>query len=130
MSGRSKQTVLIVDDQEINRGILKYILENDYNTMEAENGLQALDILKGSRDRVNAILLDVIMEYSEFRRLIERYYRDMRKTCYLIDEASIPFTISFGMASSEEFSSGFSWEELLKLADKRMYEKKSRKREA
>lgn|GEM_PF-495176 len=70
------------------------------------------------------------MEPSTFKRLIEKYYRDMRKTCYLTDEVSIPFTISFGLASSDEFLSGFSWNELLKLADTRMYEKKARKREA
>jgi len=94
MPGRSKQTVLIVDDQEINRGILKFILENDYDTLEAENGLRALDILKGSKDRVNAILLDVIMPEMDGYGFLEA----IRGTKY----ADLPIIVLTGSTDSEE----------------------------
>ena len=35
--------ILIIDDIEVNRVILKGIFENDYDVIEAENGAQALE---------------------------------------------------------------------------------------
>ena len=40
-----KKTILIVDDQEINRVILKELFKEDYEVIEAENGEQALEII-------------------------------------------------------------------------------------
>jgi putative two-component system response regulator len=55
-----KKTILIVDDIDINRAILSEGFKDDYNILEASNGLQALDILN-THDDVSAILLDLIM---------------------------------------------------------------------
>ena len=33
-----RDTILIVDDMEINRAILRGLFERDYNLLEAENG--------------------------------------------------------------------------------------------
>ena len=41
-----KQKLLIVDDSELNRDILKEILGSRYDYMEAENGTQAIQILE------------------------------------------------------------------------------------
>ena len=38
-----RQTILIVDDAEFNRDILKEILGENYNYLEAENGNQSID---------------------------------------------------------------------------------------
>ena len=40
-----RNTILIVDDSDINRGLLSSILEQDYTIVEAENGTQALEII-------------------------------------------------------------------------------------
>jgi CheY-like chemotaxis protein len=56
----SKPIVVIAEDQKINREILKGILRQDFEVVEAENGQVALDILK-SRHDVSAILLDLVM---------------------------------------------------------------------
>lgn len=40
-----RNTILIVDDSDINRGLLSSILEQDYTIVEAENGAQALEII-------------------------------------------------------------------------------------
>lgn len=53
-------TMLIVDDEAINRSILRGIFENDYELSEAENGEEALKILR-SIGRVDIILLDIVM---------------------------------------------------------------------
>lgn len=53
--------VLVVDDDEINRIILKEYLSDEYEIMEAENGLEALAILFGSDETPQAVLLDIMM---------------------------------------------------------------------
>ena len=55
------RTLLIVDDIQINREILKKILRNEYQILEAENGHAALDILKRSYRTISAVLLDLSM---------------------------------------------------------------------
>lgn len=55
-----EKTVLIVDDMEINRDILAEILKDDYHTLMAENGVQALEIINHNPD-ISAVLLDLIM---------------------------------------------------------------------
>ncbi len=55
-----KQKILIVDDSEMNRAILTGILDDGYDFLEAENGLQALDVLRVHRD-ISLVLLDIVM---------------------------------------------------------------------
>ncbi len=57
---RDKKTILVVDDEKNIRDLLVFNLQNEgYNTLEAEDGLQAVDIaLKESPD---LILLDVML---------------------------------------------------------------------
>lgn len=57
---RGKQTVLVIEDQEINRKILRKILEPDYEVLEAENGLLALELLE-KQPEIAAMLLDIVM---------------------------------------------------------------------
>ena len=42
MENCRKQKILIADDSELNREILSAMLEDEYNIMEAENGIQAV----------------------------------------------------------------------------------------
>ena len=53
--------VLIVDDQEINRDVLGSILEDDYELLYAENGEEALKIMREQRERLSIVLLDLMM---------------------------------------------------------------------
>ncbi len=53
-------TILIVDDNETDRKVLRNILEREgIQTIEAEDGVEALTILE--RERVEAVICDVIM---------------------------------------------------------------------
>ncbi len=54
-------SVLIVDDIDINRIILREILQDDYEVMEADNGVTALDILFNAPRLPDAVLLDIMM---------------------------------------------------------------------
>ena len=55
-----KQKILIVDDSEINRALLKEILGDSYEYLETENGVRAMEILRGRAD-ISLVLLDLIM---------------------------------------------------------------------
>lgn len=61
-AGKSvSDTILIVDDDGINRKILRKIFSPYYQVEEAENGRVGLDRLLAGRGRFCAILLDVMM---------------------------------------------------------------------
>lgn len=55
------KTILVIDDNDINRKILAKILSADYNVWQAENGKAALDILEKHRGEIHGIMLDLIM---------------------------------------------------------------------
>lgn len=55
------QRILVVDDAEMNRELLREILETDYIVETAEDGGQALQKLCDYHDRIAAILLDLQM---------------------------------------------------------------------
>ena len=58
---RNRETILIVDDMEINRDILGEMLRNDYHLIEASDGEEALALLHTNRTKIDLILLDLIM---------------------------------------------------------------------
>ncbi|MDD2972836.1 MAG: EAL domain-containing protein [Lachnospiraceae bacterium] len=53
-------TVLIVEDQEVNRKIVKRILQEQYDVLEADNGKKALELVE-EHSEIGVILLDLIM---------------------------------------------------------------------
>lgn len=55
-----KNTILIVDDMEINRALLAENFKDSCNIFEAENGKVAVEMLKEHRN-IDAVLLDLIM---------------------------------------------------------------------
>lgn len=55
-----RNTILIVDDMEINRAILAEGFRDEYTIIEAENGRQAIEIIDTNED-IAAVLLDLIM---------------------------------------------------------------------
>ena len=60
-AGADKRTILIVEDNEINREILMALLEDDYNLLTAENGLEGMNILQEQGRSISAVLLDIEM---------------------------------------------------------------------
>lgn len=58
---RSKNTILIVDDLEVNRAILGNLFKKNYDIVEVSDGDEALEYLKKEEQNVVAILLDLIM---------------------------------------------------------------------
>lgn len=58
---RPQLKVLIVDDSELNREMLGSMLGDEYEIVEAENGAQAVDILRENASNLSLILLDIQM---------------------------------------------------------------------
>lgn len=56
-----KDRVLIVDDMEINRVILREMLYKDYEIVEARNGMEAIQVALNEETRPDAVLLDIMM---------------------------------------------------------------------
>lgn len=56
-----RRSILVVDDEEINRLILVNLLKKEYDILTAPNGEEALKIMRTSRHRISVILLDLKM---------------------------------------------------------------------
>ena len=53
--------ILIVDDVALNRALLSDILSDKYNIIEAENGNEALLLLREKTSEISLVLLDMVM---------------------------------------------------------------------
>lgn len=58
---QNKPKILIVDDSEFNRAILKEILEETYEIIEADGGNEALHKIDEYGMKISLVLLDIIM---------------------------------------------------------------------
>ena len=53
--------ILIVDDSDIDRMILKNILSQSYDVIEANSGFSAIEILNNFSIQIDALMLDISM---------------------------------------------------------------------
>ena len=56
-----RPTLLIVEDNELNRDILNEILKDEYKTYLAENGAEGLRLLRQHSAEIDLVLLDIEM---------------------------------------------------------------------
>lgn len=56
-----RNKILIVDDSFINRELLTEMLEDEYEVITCENGLQALELMEKNYNELAIILLDLVM---------------------------------------------------------------------
>lgn len=66
----ARKTILIADDIEMNREILSDLLEDDYNIVFAEDGVQTLEVLRSHKDEIDLVLLDLQMPKKSGREVI------------------------------------------------------------
>ncbi len=58
----SDLTILVVDDESRMRKLIKdFLMQKNYNILEAEDGEKALKVYNENKDKINLILLDVMM---------------------------------------------------------------------
>ena len=56
-----KNTLLIVDDLEMNRAILSNIFKKKYEIVEVASGIEALECIRENSNKIVSILLDLVM---------------------------------------------------------------------
>jgi len=56
-----KRLVLVVDDEEINREMLGFMLKDEYEVLYAQNGAEALSQIREHAARLSLVLLDLLM---------------------------------------------------------------------
>ncbi len=56
-----KPVLLVIDDSEMNREILKEMLKDDYDILEADCGETGVDLLEEERGNISLVLLDIVM---------------------------------------------------------------------
>ena len=86
--------LLIVDDSDINRGILGEIFDDTHEIMEAENGEEAIRLIDEYKDELSLIFLDLIMPKKNGLDVLE-YLNDVG----LIEK--IPVIMITGEATAE-----------------------------
>ena len=73
-----EKSILVVDDNSINREVLREILTTEYTVREAENGEEALGIMREKPDQILAVLSDIVMPVMDGFQLLEEVSRDPR----------------------------------------------------
>lgn len=91
----TKKKILIVEDNSINRAILKEILSDAYEILEAENGVEALSALKKYREGISLILLDIIMPIMDGYTFLEQIKKDS-------EYSSIPVVVTTQSDSEDD----------------------------
>lgn len=83
-------TILIVDDDEINRAILENIFSIHYQVETAENGREGLEKIHALQDRLCAVLLDVVMPEMDGLQVLQH-----------LNEEGVPERIPIFLITSE-----------------------------
>ena len=60
-SVEGKRLILIADDEPVNRELLGHITQDDYDALFAENGRQAMDLIRENAEFLSLVLLDLKM---------------------------------------------------------------------
>ena len=74
-----RNKVLIVDDMELNREMLKVILEEEYSLLEADGGKNAIDVIQKHQEEIAVVLLDLVMPEMDGFAVLE----EMKKRAWL-----------------------------------------------
>ena len=97
-----QNTILIVDDDEINRAILEEIFSPDYAIAQAADGREGLAAIRAGEDSLCAVLLDVVMpELSGIQVL-----RELKESGLT---ARLPVFLITAEASGSVMREAYSW---------------------
>ncbi len=66
-----KRLVLIVEDEPVNRALLSVYLEDEYDVLEAEDGVQALEIIRENQSLLSLVILDLMMPKMSGQEVLE-----------------------------------------------------------
>ena len=94
---RKTTTILIVDDSELNRVMLAAMLGENYEILEASDGIEALSVIQKYETSIDLVLLDIVMPGMDgFATL-----KELRKT------SKIPVLMLTARGEAEDKFAGF-----------------------
>lgn len=68
-----KPTILIADDEAVNRDALRAILGDEYEILEAADGNEAIRMLAANEKEIEAVILDLLMPRMDGWAFLEQY---------------------------------------------------------
>ena len=71
MQTPEKPKILLADDADVGRSILRALLRREFDVVEARNGLEAIRALETSDGRIAAVILDVMMPVMDGFRVLQ-----------------------------------------------------------
>ena len=71
-----RHTVLIVEDEAVNRELLSLILRDTYDVLIARDGVEALETLRAHPGRIAMVLLDILMPRMDGIEFLKRRAMD------------------------------------------------------
>ena len=108
MDMKKKEKILIVDDSEMNRALLSGILEEDYDLIEAENGIKAIEILRREPE-IELMLLDINMpEMDGFG--VGATYAKSDRTNNQVRAGEVANTMNAGGDNAEVWAAGLKYD--------------------
>ena len=88
----AKDTLLITDDIDINREMLKFIFSEQFRILEAANGDDAIRLLDEEQDRIVLVFLDLIMPGKNgldvMEHMVQKGYMDYIPVIVITGEAT------------------------------------------
>ena len=75
MDTTARPKILLADDADVGRAILRSLLRKDFDVLEARNGLEAIRALESSEGGLAAVVLDVMMPVMDGFRVL-RFMRE------------------------------------------------------
>ena len=97
-----RDTILIVEDNSIERAMLVELFKDDYNILEAENGKDGIELLNKHFSSIAVVLLDYLMPVMDGFQVLER----LKEKKIL---SKIPFIMITGEGSSDLEKRGYEY---------------------
>jgi len=106
-------TILIVDDQELNRALLHGIFEDSYELREAENGEAAMELVHELHGELAAVLLDIVMPKKDGYQVLkeigaEGYFQEFPVVIITAENSTETELQAFDLGASEMISKPFA----------------------
>lgn len=107
-----KSTMLVVDDNKLNREILSSIFSDTFSILKAESGQEALEVLKKNAGKVDIVLLDLIMpglsghEVLQLRSKLD-YFKDVPVIVITASDSNEDQVKAFSLGASDYITKPF-----------------------
>lgn len=87
-----REKILIVDDEKMNRALLKHIFEEQYEVLEAANGEEAIALMDNNIEQLQVVFLDLMMPvmdgFGVLQHMADKLYSNRLPVILITGEAT------------------------------------------